>query len=61
MSVQAKDNREQPMIFRFRYLDVIGNGTFGIVCRARDLDSGAVVAIKTVFQDQDHQVPPHRP
>lgn len=56
MSVQAKDRFDQPTLFQFRYLDVIGNGTFGIVCRARDLDSGAVVAIKTVFQDQDHQV-----
>lgn len=52
------DRHDRPASFSFRYLDVIGNGTFGIVCRARDLGSGEVVAIKTVYQDEGHQVFP---
>ena len=43
------------MIFRFQYLEIIGNGTFGIVCRAKDLETNEIVAIKTVFQDEGHQ------
>lgn len=55
MTVTACDRHDQPAPFSFRYLDVIGNGTFGIVCRARDLSTGEVVAIKTVYQDEGHQ------
>jgi serine/threonine protein kinase len=55
ITVQANDRNDNPSWFNFRYLEVIGNGTFGIVCRARDLDTGNIIAIKTVFQDQDHQ------
>lgn len=53
--MQAFSKHDQPERFRFRYLDIVGNGTFGIVCRARDLDSGELVAIKTVYQDEGHQ------
>ena len=55
ITVKANDRYDNPSWFNFRYLEVIGNGTFGIVCRARDLDTGSIIAIKTVFQDQDHQ------
>jgi serine/threonine protein kinase len=43
-------------VFRFKYLEIIGNGTFGIVCRAQDLDTKEIVAVKTVYQDEGHQV-----
>lgn len=36
-------------------MDIVGNGTFGIVCRAKDLTTGDLVAIKTVYQDEGHQ------
>lgn len=55
VTVTACDRTDQPTTFSFRYLDVIGNGTFGIVCRARDLSNNEVVAIKTVYQDEGHQ------
>ncbi|PJF17346.1 Protein kinase shaggy-like isoform x6 [Paramicrosporidium saccamoebae] len=53
--VTACDREDRATPFSFRYLDVIGNGTFGIVCRARDLATNAIVAIKTVYQDEGHQ------
>lgn len=55
IQVQCCDAQDQPHIFRFRYLEIIGNGTFGIVCRAKDLDTDEIVAIKTVYQDEGHQ------
>lgn len=55
VTVTAWDRCEQASSFSFRYLDVIGNGTFGIVCRARDLTTDETVAIKTVYQDEGHQ------
>lgn len=55
IQVQCCDYQDQPMIFRFQYLEIIGNGTFGIVCRAKDLDTNEIVAIKTVYQDEGHQ------
>lgn len=55
IQVQCCDCQDQPMIFRFQYLEIIGNGTFGIVCRAKDLDTNEIVAIKTVYQDEGHQ------
>lgn len=55
IQVQCCDANDQPHIFRFRYLEIIGNGTFGIVCRAKDLDTDEIVAIKTVYQDEGHQ------
>ena len=55
IQVQCCDCHDQPMIFRFQYLEVIGNGTFGIVCRAKDLNTNEIVAIKTVYQDDGHQ------
>lgn len=42
--------------FRFKYEKVIGNGSFGIVCEVKDLDSGETLAIKKVFQDKGYQV-----
>lgn len=56
IEVQAFDEQDRPVKFRFRYLDIVGNGTFGIVCRARCLDDGRLCAIKTVYQDEGHQV-----
>lgn len=56
VSVTAYDSYDRPFQFRFQYLEVIGNGTFGIVCRAKDLDTDETVAIKTVYQDEEHQV-----
>lgn len=55
IQVQSCDSQDQPMIFRFQYLEIIGNGTFGIVCRAKDLETNEIVAIKTVYQDEGHQ------
>lgn len=55
IQVQSCDFQDQPMIFRFQYLEIIGNGTFGIVCRAKDLETNEIVAIKTVYQDEGHQ------
>lgn len=55
VQVQSCDFQDQPMIFRFQYLEIIGNGTFGIVCRAKDLETNEIVAIKTVYQDEGHQ------
>ena len=55
IQVQCCDFQDQPMIFRFQYLEIIGNGTFGIVCRAKDLETDEIVAIKTVYQDEGHQ------
>lgn len=55
IEVQAFDEQDRPVKFRFRYLDIVGNGTFGIVCRARCLDDGRLCAIKTVYQDEGHQ------
>lgn len=56
VAVRAFDSKDQARPFRFKYIDIIGNGTFGIVCRAQDLDSKEIVAIKTVYQDEGHQV-----
>lgn len=56
MTVNACDAKDRPKQFRFRYLEVIGNGTFGVVCKAKDMDTEESVAIKTVFQDSHHQV-----
>ena len=56
VTVNACDRHDNPAPFSFRYLDVIGNGTFGIVCRAKDLVTNEIVAIKTVYQDEGHQV-----
>ena len=47
---------EVPAQLRYKYLEIIGNGTFGIVCKAQLIDLGEVVAIKTVYQDIGHQV-----
>jgi len=55
IQVQCCDNQDRAMLFRFQYTDIIGNGTFGIVCRAKDLDTNEIVAIKTVYQDEGHQ------
>jgi serine/threonine protein kinase len=55
VTVTACDRHGQQTPFSFRYMEVIGNGTFGIVCRARDLTTNEVVAIKTVYQDEGHQ------
>lgn len=55
IQVQCCDHQDRAMLFRFQYLEVIGNGTFGIVCRAKDLDTNEIVAIKTVYQDDGHQ------
>lgn len=56
VTVTAYDRQDRPVPFSFRYLDVIGNGTFGIVCRAKDLATDEIVAVKTVYQDEGHQV-----
>lgn len=56
VTVTACDRFDKATSITFRYIDVIGNGTFGIVCRARDLTNGEIVAVKTVFQDEGHQV-----
>lgn len=55
IEVQAFDILDRQHNFRFKYLDIVGNGTFGIVCRAKDLSTGELVAIKTVYQDEGHQ------
>lgn len=55
VTVTASDRRNKHCAFSFRYLDIMGNGTFGIVCRARDLATNEIVAIKTVYQDETHQ------
>lgn len=55
IQVQCCDAQDQPHLFRFQYLEIIGNGTFGIVCRAKDLDTNEIFAIKTVYQDEGHQ------
>lgn len=55
IQVQCCDFLDQPSIFRFQYLEIIGNGTFGIVCRAKDMETNEIVAIKTVYQDEGHQ------
>jgi len=55
VEAQAFDRENRQHLFRFRYLDIVGNGTFGIVCRAKDLDTGEIIAIKTVYQDEGHQ------
>jgi glycogen synthase kinase 3 beta len=55
IQVQSCDCQDHPLVFRFQYLEIIGNGTFGIVCRAKDLDTNEIVAIKTVYQDEGHQ------
>lgn len=55
IQVQCCDCQDQPSVFRFQYLEIIGNGTFGIVCRAKDLDTNETIAIKTVYQDEGHQ------
>lgn len=59
VTVTAYDRRDQAAPLSFKYIDIIGNGTFGVVCRARDLLSGEIVAIKTVYQDEGHQVSSH--
>lgn len=55
MTVTACNRLGEPGPFSFRYLDYISNGTFGVVCRARDLTTNEIVAIKTVYQDEAHQ------
>lgn len=55
VTVTAFDKGDKQITYKFRYLDVIGNGTFGVVCRARDLSTHQIVAIKTVYQDEGHQ------
>jgi len=56
LEVDAFDCQDRQHKFRYKYLDIVGNGTFGIVCRAKDQDTGETVAIKTVYQDEGHQV-----
>lgn len=55
VTVNACNRHGEAAPFSFRYLDYIANGTFGVVCRARDLATGDIVAIKTVYQDEAHQ------
>lgn len=55
VTVTACDRDGSPVPFSFRYLDYMANGTFGVVCRARDLNTNEIVAIKTVYQDEAHQ------
>lgn len=56
LEVDAFDCHDRQHRFRYKYLDIVGNGTFGIVCRAKDQDTGETIAIKTVYQDEGHQV-----
>lgn len=57
VTVAACDSNDEPFQLRFKYLEIVGNGTFGIVCRAQNMDTQEIIAIKTVFQDEGHQVP----
>ena len=56
VTVAACDSDDRPIQLRYKYLEIIGNGTFGIVCRAQNMDTNDIIAIKTVFQDDGHQV-----
>jgi glycogen synthase kinase 3 beta len=47
--------RKKPRIFRFRCLDLLGNGSFGIVAKVREEETGQEFAIKKVFQDKNYQ------
>lgn len=56
VTVAACDYDDRPIHLRYKYLEIIGNGTFGIVCKAQNMDTNEIIAIKTVFQDEGHQV-----
>lgn len=56
VAVAACDSEDRPIHLRYKYLEIIGNGTFGIVCKAQNMDTNEIIAIKTVFQDEGHQV-----
>ena len=56
VTVTAFDPDDRPFHLRYKYLEIIGNGTFGIVCKAQNMDTDEIIAIKTVFQDEGHQV-----
>lgn len=40
----------------YSHFRVIGNGSFGVVCYARDLTKDENVAIKIVYQDRKFKV-----
>lgn len=56
-----KNNIETPHVVNesspqnFAWINVIGQGTFGVVYKARAIDTGKLVAIKKVFQDPKYR------
>ena len=55
---EDKDPKEQKQptgVNRYAFEDKVGNGTFGVVHKARDKRTLEVVAIKKVFQDKKYK------
>lgn len=52
--IEKEDGQERE--FKFKYEKVIGNGSFGIVCEVKDLETNETLAIKKVYQDKGYQV-----
>ena len=51
----TKENKLPIGVNRYAFEDKVGNGTFGIVHKARDKRTLEVVAIKRVFQDKKYK------
>ena len=43
---------------KYEKLEQVGEGTYGVVCKARDIDSGEIVALKTIkLESEDEGIP----
>ena len=52
---EPRDSKLPSGINRYMFEDKVGNGTFGVVHKARDKRTLEVVAIKKVFQDKKYK------
>lgn len=52
---KEKESKQFTGINRYAFEDKVGNGTFGVVHKARDKKTLEVVAIKKVFQDKKYK------
>ncbi|EJW02026.1 CMGC/GSK protein kinase [Edhazardia aedis USNM 41457] len=51
VNLKIKSKSNYYINFSFKYIRIIGNGTFGVIALAEDIKTGTLFAIKRVFQD----------